>query len=241
MPKRRTPIMNLELLEYLKFLHIHNLVDIITIIESIPIYYQTQVRRIIIKNNIENNGNANIINQKMKLHNITYIARHGFNFSFPKFKFDFQTYRMGPFSLDIDNELQNLVNSEIFNNAVSSKKQYAKRYMINEYDKEAIISMFKGPENYRSFLETVENRDIYFLKDISYTLLFHNYYTNNSTSRMYRLYIKNDRNKYKLLKTSLKGLVSWKKYNMDTYIKELIGVVLDINQLRERSLQNLSF
>src|SRR5215207_3075221 len=215
MPKRRSPSMNLEIMEYLKFLHLHNLVNIIAIIDSIPIYYQTQMKRFSIKDLIE------VVNhEKMRLQNLTYIARHAFNFSFPNFSYDFQTVRRGPYSLDLENELQNLINSAVFNNAVSSRKQFAKRYKISEYDKEYIIEMFKGEKNYRNFLELVENKDILSLKDISHTISFHNHYNNGSTSKMSKLYRKNDINKYKILHSSLTGLVSHKK-DTNAYIKEL--------------------
>ena len=235
MPKKRAPSMNLELMEYLKFLHIHSLVDIITIIESIPIYYQTQIRNTIKKtNHVED-----VIHQKMRLQNLTYIAKHAFNFSFPRFKFDFQTFRMGPFSLDIENELQNLVNSEVFNNAVSSRKQYDKRYRIQSYNKDMIIDMFKGLKNYRSFLETVENRDIFCLRDIALSIFFHNHYTTNKTSKMYKFYTKNDINKYKILYQALKGVVSH-KIDSNAYIKDLVDIVLLINLQQEQSLQSLT-
>ena len=82
--------MNLELLEYLKFLHLHNLVDIISIIDSIPIYYQTQIKKYADPSIIEN-----INHQKHRLQNLTYIAKHLYSFSFPNFVFDFQTWRVG--------------------------------------------------------------------------------------------------------------------------------------------------
>lgn len=225
--------MNEEILEYLKFLHIHNLVNIIIIIESIPIYYQTQIKRFSIRDLIES---VNL--QKMRLQNLTYIARHGYNFSFPHFKFDFQTIRIGPYSLDMDNELQHLINSDVFNNAVSSKKQYAKRYKIADYNKECIISMFKGEENYRRFLETVDGKDILDLRDISLAIFFHNHYTRNRTSKKCKLYAKNDINKHKLLYSSLKGVVTWKK-DYNAHIKELIDYVLSLRL--QQNLQNLSF
>ena len=225
--------MNEEILEYLKFLHLHNLVNIVVIIESIPIYYQTQIKRFAIKDIVE------CVNlEKMKLQNLTFIAKNAFNFCFPRFKFRFQTLRMGPYSLDIDNELQHLINSEVFNNAVSSRKQYAKRYKIQNYNKEYIIDMFKGEENYRNFLETVDGKDIFYLADISHAINFHNHYSNGSTSKMSKLYKQNDINKYKILHKSLVGLVTWKK-DYNAYIKELIDLVLSLQ--KQRSLQNLSF
>ena len=233
MPKRRSPSMNEEILEYLKFLHIHNLVNIVIIIESIPIYYQTQIKRFSQKDLIES---VNL--QKMRLQNLTYIARNAFNFSFPNFKFDYQTIRIGPYSLDLDNELQHLINSEVFNNAVSSRKQFAKRYKIADYNKEYIIDMFKGEENYRSFLELVDGKDILDLRDISHAIFFHNHYTRNKTSKIGRLYTKNDINKYKILYSSLKSVVTWKKDN-NAHIKELIDLVLSLRL--QQNLQNLSF
>jgi hypothetical protein len=224
--------MNEEILEYLKFLHIHDLVNIIAIIESIPIYYQTQIKRFTVKDVIET-----VNHQKMRLQNLTYIARNAFNFSFPNFRYDFQTIRMGPYSLDLDNELQNLINSAVFNNAVSSKKQFAKRYKLSQYDKEYIIDMFKGEENYRNFLELVENKDLLYLKDIAHAISFHNHYSNGSTSKKSVLYKQNDINKYKILHISLSGLVAHKKDN-NAYIKELIDIVLNLQRLQ--NLQNLS-
>src|SRR5215211_1676907 len=151
MPKRRATSMNEEILEYLKFLHLHNLVNIIVIIESIPIYYQTQIKRFSLKDLIET-----VDHQKMRM--------------------------------------QNLTNSTVFNNAVSSRKQFAKRYRISEYNKQYLIDMFKGEENYRNFLELVENKDLFFLKDISLAILFHNHYSNGSTSKKSKLYKQNDIN-----------------------------------------------
>src|SRR5215211_3778068 len=189
MPKRRATSMNEEILEYLKFLHLHNLVNIIVIIESIPIYYQTQIKRFSLKDLIET-----VDHQKMRMQNLTYIAKNAFSFSFPNFSYNFQTVRLGPYSIDLDNELQNLINSTVFNNAVSSRKQFAKRYRISEYNKQYLIDMFKGEENYRNFLELVENKDLFFLKDISLAILFHNHYSNGSTSKKSKLYKQNDIN-----------------------------------------------
>jgi hypothetical protein len=236
-PKKRVPSMNVEIMEYLKFLHLHNLVDIIAIIESIPIYYQTQIKKYgPSKTDIE----QNTILQKMRLQNITYIASKCFHLSFPNFKFDFQTVRMGPFSLDIENELLNLINSEVFNNAVSSKKQLSKRYKIASYDKEFIIEMFKGEDNYRDFLSTVDNKDIFLLKDIALAILFHNHIMYNGTSTHVKsFYIKDDRYKYKILYHYLGGLVTWKK-DYNAYIKELVDLVLNLIQQKSKSLQNLS-
>lgn len=226
--------MNVEILEYLKFLHLHNLVDIISIIESIPIYYQTQIKKYGSSNN---NSRDNVVIQKMKLQNLTYIARHCFSLSFPNFNFEYQTIRMGLFSLDIENELQNLINSDVFNNAVSSKKQLAKRYKIADYDKQFIISLFKGEDNYREFLKTVDNMDIHTLKDISLAVFFHNQIMYNGTSkRLKRMYTKNDLNKYKILYSFLKNAVSYKK-DYDGYIKNLIDVIISLQTTQ--SLPNL--
>ena len=175
----------------------------------------------------------------MRLQNLTYIAKHCFNLSFPNFQFEFQTVRMGPFSLDIENELQNLINSEVFNNAVSWKKQLAKRYKIADYDKEFVVSLFKGEDNYRDFLNVAENKDIFVLKDISLVVFFHNHIVYNGTSkRIKSYYTKNDRYKYKILYNYLDGLVSWKK-DYNAYIKELVDFL--INQLKSQNFQNLSF
>ena len=217
--------MNLELLEYLKFLHLHNLVDIISIIDSIPIYYQTQIRKYAI------NDLDNIVHQKMRLQNLTYIAKNLYNFSFPNFVFDFQTWRVGPYSLDLDNGLQNLIYSDVFNNAISSRKTLAKRYKITSYDKDFLISMFKDVDNYRNFLELVDGKDIYFLKDVSLVIFFHNHTIHNHIARKYRRYIKTEKGRNKLLQILLKGLISWKN-NYNEYVEELI------NLLPQRNLQN---
>lgn len=235
--------MNTEILEYLKFLHIHNLVDIIAIIESIPIYYQTQIKKFTLSPATVASEIAkknDVIIQKMRLQNLTYIAANCFSFSFPNFKFDFQTFRMGPYSIDLENELQNLISSEVFNNAVSSKKQLlTRRYMIKDYNKDAIIDMFKGPDNYRNFLNTVDSKDIFLLQDISLALLFHNHILQNGVAKKIKiLYTKNDINKYKILYNFLRGAVSFKK-DYNAYIKELIDLVISLQQ--ERNLQNLSF
>ena len=225
MPKKRAPSMNLELLEYLKFLHLHDLVDIISIIDSIPIFYQTQVRK------YADNDIENIIHQKMRLQNLTYIAKHLYNFSFPNFVFDFQTWRVGPYSLDIDNGLQNLIYSDVFNNAISSRKTFAKRYKINEYDKTFIVSMFKDVDNYHNFLALVNGKDIYFLKDVSLVIFFHNHTSHNHIAKKYRRYIKTEKGRRKLLQILLRGLISWKN-NYNEYVEELI------NLLPERNSQN---
>jgi len=217
--------MNLELLEYLKFLHLHDLVDIISIIDSIPIFYQTQVRK------YADNDIENIIHQKMRLQNLTYIAKHLYNFSFPNFVFDFQTWRVGPYSLDIDNGLQNLIYSDVFNNAISSRKTFAKRYKINEYDKTFIVSMFKDVDNYHNFLALVNGKDIYFLKDVSLVIFFHNHTSHNHIAKKYRRYIKTEKGRRKLLQILLRGLISWKN-NYNEYVEELI------NLLPERNSQN---
>lgn len=235
MPKRKAPTMDVEFLEYLKFLHLHGLVDIITIIESVPIYYQTQVRRIIEKNN----NYDSVVLEKLKLQNLTYIAKYGFDFGFTKFNFEFQTHRVGPYSLDIENELQNIVNSDVFNNAVSSARQFAKRYRIKSYDKEMIINMFKTPNNYRHFLEIAENKDVLHLADISHTLFFHNRIQTSAKSKAGK---NTNRYKNKKLAQVLKNVVSWKK-DYNTYINNLVKLALvisDINQQQERSLQNQS-
>jgi len=230
MPKKRTPALNMELAEFLKFLHIHNLVDIISIIESIPIYYQTQIKKY---NNIYSKiDNVNL--QKMRLQNLAYIAKNLYNFSFPSFKFDFQTWRIGPFSLDIENELQNLIYSDIFNNAISSKKTFAKRYRITEYDKKYIIDCFGGSQNnYINFLNLVSDKNIYFLKDICLLIDFHNHH-NNPTSKIYRVYISSDINKQKILEDSLDGLTCRKK----NYIKKIIDVYFEVILLQSGNLQN---
>jgi hypothetical protein len=208
MPKKRLPSMNLELLEYIKFVHIHNLVDIIAIIDSIPIYYQTQVR----KYSIPDIDRVNL--QKMKLQNLTYIAHNLFEFSFPNFIINFQTWRVGPYSLDLDNGIQNLIYSEIFNNAISSRKTFSKRYKLSDYDKEYLIEMFKGHDNYRNFLSLVDGRDIYFLKDISLLIYLQKYiyHCGVEASNIYST---------KILKDAVKGMVS---YNNDEYIQGLIEI-----------------
>ena len=194
--------MNLELLEYLKFLHLHNLVDIISIIDSIPIYYQTQIKKYTNPKTIEN-----INHQKMRLQNLTYIAKHLYCFSFPNFTFDFQTWRVGPYSLDLDNGLQNLIYSDVFNNAISSRKSFAKRYKITEYDKEFLINMFKDADNYRNFLSLVGDKDIYYLKDISLTIFFHNHCSHNNIAKKYKPYTKTQKGMSKLLRILLKDLI----------------------------------
>lgn len=226
--------MDKEILEYLKFLHLHGLVDIITIIDSIPIYYQTQMKSFKPKNHHDL-----VFHQKMRLQALTFIAKQGFCFSFPTFRFDFQTYRVGPFSLDIENELLNLINSEIFNNAVSTRKDTSKRYPINAYNKEELIEMFKGESNYRTFLEISENKDLYTLRDIGLVIEFHNLYTNHGNVDTRKLYGKSDINKYKLLYSSLKDIVTF-KINSHTYIKNLIDMVFFSLQ-KGQNLQNLSF
>lgn len=224
--------MNDELLEYLKFLHLHNLIDIVTIIDSIPIYYHTQIKE------SKPVDESNVIHQKMRLQNLTYIAHNGFNLSFPSFKFQFQTVRLGPYSHDIENELQNLINSTIFNNAVSSPSKLSKRYIINSYDKSAIMNMFRGSENYHRFLNTVDNCDIFSLRDIAHTISFHNHFANGSTSRIARLYKENDIYKYKILHQSLTGIVTFKK-DYNGYIKNLIDLVLSLQ--KSQNSQNLFF
>ncbi len=222
--------MNLELLEYLKFLHLHNLVDIISIIDSIPIYYQTQIRKYAI-NDLEN-----IIHQKMRLQNLTYIAKHLFNFSFPNFVFDFQTWRVGPYSLDLDNGLQNLIYSDVFNNAISSRKTFAKRYKINDYDKAFLIQMFKDADNYRNFLALVDGKDIFYLKDISLVLYFQRHCSRNNIARKYRAYTKTARGMNKLLRLLLRGLTR----TNNEYVEELINLIPNTIQLPEQNSQNQS-
>lgn len=231
MPKKRLPSLNYELAEYLKFLHLHNLVDIISIIESIPIYYQTQIKKF---NNHDFYFPMEKVNmEKNRLQNLTYIAQKLYDFELPNFRIDFQTVRFGPFSLDIENELQNLIYSDVFNNAISSKKTFYKRYKITEYDKDFIVICFSGLDNYRNFLNLVSDRDIFFLRDISLLTDFHNYY-NDCNSRIYRFYIANDRNKYKILSNSLKDLTCRK--NKNQYILNLIDLFFIL--LRVQSLQN---
>lgn len=227
-PKKRIPSMNHELAEYLKFLHIHNLVDIISIIDSIPIYYQTQIKKYNHCNSLEN-----VNREKMRLQNLTYIAKHLYNFSFPNFNFNFQTWRFGPFSMDIENEIQNLIYSDIFNNAISSKKTFAKRYKIDDYDKDYLISCFGDVNNYRNFLGLVSDKNIYFLKDICLVIELHNHY-NNPDSKIYRLYISSDINKYKILEDGLEGLIACRNKE---YVRELIEL---FTRLQSQSLPNQS-
>ena len=228
--------MNLELLEYLKFLHLHNLVDIITIIDSIPIYYQTQIRK------YADTSLDNINHQKMRLQNLTYIAKHIYNFSFPNFVFDFQTWRVGPFSLDLENGLQNLIYSDVFNNAISSRKTFAKRYKINEYDKAYIISMFKDADNYLNFLSLVDGKDIFHLKDISLLIFFRHHCSHNNISRKYRVYTKTATGMNKLLRIVLRGLT----HKDNEYVEELINLLpqgfdtTTTNLLPQQNLQNQS-
>ena len=224
--------MNLELLEYLKFLHLHNLVDIIAIIDSIPIYYQTQIKKYTDPRTIEN-----INHQKMRLQNLTYIAKHLYNFSFPNFVFDFQTWRVGPYSLDLDNGLQNLIYSDVFNNAISSRKTFAKRYKITDYDKEFIINMFKDADNYRNFLSLVDGKDIFHLKDISLVLYWHNHCNHNNIAKKYKPYTKTQKGINKLLQILLKDLISF-KYNNE-YVEQLINL-LPPSRLLSRNSQNQS-
>lgn len=227
MPKKRAPSMNLELLEYLKFLHLHNLVDIISIIDSIPIYYQTQIRKYAI-NDIDN-----INHQKHRLQNLTYIAKHLYCFSFPNFVFDFQTWRVGPYSLDLDNGLQNLIYSDVFNNAISSRKTFAKRYKITDYDKVFLISMFKDADNYRNFLALVDGKDIFHLKDISLVLFWRNHCSRNNIAKKYKPYTKTEKGMNKLLRLLLRGLTRNKD---NEYVEELINV----SQQLVQSSQNQS-
>jgi hypothetical protein len=233
MPKTRAPSMNLELLEYLKFLHLHNLVDIISIIDSIPIYYQTQIRKYAI-NDIEN-----INHQKHRLQNLTYIAKHLYCFSFPNFVFDFQTWRVGPYSLDLDNGLQNLIYSDVFNNAISSRKTFAKRYKITDYDKQFMIQMFKDADNYRNFLALVDGKDIYYLKDISLVVYWNNHCSHNNIARKYKPYTKTRKGMNKLLRLLLKGLT--RRNNDNEYVEELINLLPNqFSQQQVQSLQNQS-
>ena len=243
--------MNLELLEYVKFLHLHNLVDIISIIESIPIYYQTQIKKYgsssigsssdyAQKHDKEENIEY-IKVQKLRLQNLTYIAQNIFNLKFPPdFKIEYQTWRMGPYSLDLENECNNLIYSDVFNNAISSKKTIAKRYNITDYDKKTIIRMFKHVNNYRRFLGLVNDKDIKYLKDISTITFFHNFYINNmyAPPHRHRYYVRSFANKYKLLRFSLLGIISNKK-DLENYISELIDVYFSLlNTINRRRRQS---
>jgi hypothetical protein len=110
--------------------------------------------------------------------------------------------------------------------------------MIHSYDKQQIIDMFKGADNYRTFLEIVENKDIFSLRDISLALLFHNHIFSDTKPANGKA--KNDMYKHKVLYSSLKGVVSWKK-DYNAYIKELVDLISSLVNLQKvRSLQNLS-
>ncbi len=222
--------MNEEVLEYLKFLHIHNLINVIKIIESIPIYYHTQIRRFITKE--LHDMESGVFIEKMRLQNLTFIAKYGHNFFFPNLNIEFQTFRVGHYSHDIENELQNLTNSNVFNNAISLRKTHeGKRYIINSYDKEWIVKMFRGADNYRNFLEIVTDKDLNTLHDISYVVSFHNRFANSNNAKIKSFYEENDQNKRQLLVPSLIGLVSWKK-DYNTYINSLVTTVINLQKLR---------
>jgi hypothetical protein len=226
MAKKRPPSMNIELLEYMKFLHLHNLVDIISIIESIPIYYQTQIKKYGGADFEHHHKDFEYIKlQKLRLHNLTYIAQKLFKFHFPSFSIDYQTWRNGPYSLDLDNECNNLIYSDVFNNAISSKKTFGKRYNIIEYDKKYVVDLFNhNINNYRKFLELVDGKDVKSLRDISFVAYFHGIYINgHAPPQLHRFYVRSFANKYKLLRYSLKGLVSNKK-DYENYILYLIDL-----------------
>ena len=130
------------------------------------------------------------------------------------------------YSLDLDNGLQNLIYSDVFNNAISSRKTFAKRYKINEYDKAFLISMFKDADNYRNFLALVDGKDIYYLKDISLVLFWSNHVGHNNIARKYKHYTKTPRGMSKLLQILLKGLISLEnKHNNIEYVEGLISLL----------------
>jgi hypothetical protein len=230
MAKKRPPSMNVELLEYMKFLHLHNLVDIISIIESIPIYYQTQIKKYgggdVTASNKKDHEYIKL--QKLRLQNLTFIAQKICKFNFPSFTINYQTWRIGPYSLDLENECNNLIYSDVFNNAISSKKTFTKRYNIIDYDKKYVVSMFKHLWYYRKFLGLVEGKDIQSLRDLAMVAYFHSIYSNgHAPPHMHRYYVRSFANKFKLLKYSLQGLVSNKK-DYENYICELIDFYFKI-------------
>jgi hypothetical protein len=228
MAKKRPPSMNIELLEYMKFLHLHNLVDIISIIESIPIFYQTQIKKY--GGNVTNHNNdfEYIKLQKLRLQNLTFIAQKICKFNFPSFCINYQTWRLGPYSLDLENECNNLIYSDVFNNAISSKKTFIKRYNIMDYDKKYIVKMFKHLFYYRKFLSLVEGKDVKTLRDIAMVAYFHSIYSNgHAPPQMHRYYVRSFANKHRLLKYSLRGLVSNKK-EYEKYICELIDLYFSL-------------
>lgn len=238
MAKKRPPSMNVELLEYMKFLHLHNLVDIISIIESIPIYYQTQIKKYggLDSTSLQRKDYEYIKLQKLRLQNLTFIAQKLFKFKFPSFNIEYQTWRLGPYSLDLDNECNNLIYSDVFNNAISSKKTYGKRYNIIDYDKKYVIDMFgSNVNNYRKFLNLVEGKDLAYLKDMAFVAYFHSYYANGHGAHpsKHRYYVRSFANKQKLLRYSLRELVSYKK-DLESYIDELIHIYFRLRALINR-------
>lgn len=212
--------MNPELLEFLKFLHLHNLVDIIPIIESIPLYYETQIKKFKVDCDPDY-----VFLQQCKIQNYAYIAYNLFHFRFKNVNVDFCTWRIGPYSINLENETRNIIFSHIFNNAISSKKTIERRYDIKDYDKELIIELFDKHDNYRDFLFFVNNKNLNFLKDISTTLWYHNHHNNKENgSNLYDEYTSNYSNKVKILKKALKGVATWKygQKEYDEYITKLI-------------------
>lgn len=250
MAKKRPPSMDYELLEYIKFLHLHGLVDVIPIIESIPIFYQTQIKKFNINNvndveSVNNNSNERIDNgrfnitksdeyvshQKYRLQNLTFIACKLLGFKFKDINMDFPTWRIGPFSPNLENECNNLIYSNIFNNAISSKKTFAKRYNIASYDKPLIITNFSNVERYRDFLSIVENKHLKQLSDLAIAIDFHLYFSNPMfNSKKHLFYKKSIENKVRLIRKSLRGLVSWHPDRIiyENYINELIFIVFKL-------------
>ena len=220
MAKKRPNSMNPELLEFLKFLHLHNLVDIIPIIESIPLYYETQIKKF--KVDFDEDY---VFLQQCKIQNYVYIAYNLFHFQFRDVNVDFCTWRIGPHSLNLENEIRNIIFSQIFNNAISSQKTIERRYDIKDYDKDLLIQLFDRVENYRSFLFFINNKPLNFLKDISTTLWYHNHHSNKeNNSNLHDEYSSSYSNKMKILRKALKGIATWKygQKEYDEYISKLI-------------------